>query len=130
MQRTACYGQCPIYRVEIHADGRVTYTGVDFVKVKGLRESRIAPDDVARISAALRKVKFAQLREKYQVEGDGCGKMATDFSSVLFAVTAAGKTKNVAFYTGCRGPAIPAEDLVGLAQAIDAIAGTAELVKR
>lgn len=130
LQRTACYGQCPIYAVEIYGNGQVKYTGKDFVKVKGIRQSSVPPANVELLAAALRHVKFEQIREKYQFETDGCVSMPTDFPSFSISVTKAGKTKSVAFYTGCHGPTVPAEDLEWLSNTIDVLAQTGRLVSQ
>lgn len=128
MQRTACYGRCPVYAVEIHENGQVKYTGKEFVKIKGVRQSNVPPANVELLAAALRHVKFEQMQEKYQFETDGCINMPTDFPSFSISVTKAGRTKTVAFYTGCRGPAVPAEDLEWIAYTIDVMARTGPLV--
>jgi hypothetical protein len=129
MHRTMCMGKCPVYAVEIGSKGQVKYTGTDFVKVKGVRTSQISQDDVELLSVALRRVKFAQLREKYQSEKDGCVNNPTDYPFVFFSVTKAGKAKEVVLYTGCEGPTIPAEDLLWLADTIDAVSKSNHLVR-
>jgi hypothetical protein len=37
LQRTSCYGPCPVYTVKIDARGSVTYEGEKFVRVVGRR---------------------------------------------------------------------------------------------
>lgn len=41
MERTACFGQCPTYKTEIFADGKVIYTGKMFTEYEGIYESTI-----------------------------------------------------------------------------------------
>jgi len=130
MKRAACYGQCPIYTVEVFGNGQVKYTGEQFVKVKGVRQSSVPPADIELLVAALHHVKFQQIKEKYQFEEDGCISMPTDFPSLSISVTKAGNTKSVAFYTGCHGPTVPAEDLNWLANTIDTIAQTDHLISQ
>jgi hypothetical protein len=129
MHRTMCMGKCPVYAVEISAKGQVTYTGTDFVKVKGGRTSRISQDDVELLSVALRRVRFSQMRDKFQSEKDGCVINPTDYPSVVISVTKAGKAKEIVLYAGCEGPTIPAEDLLWLADTIDAVSKSNHLVK-
>lgn len=130
MKRTACYGHCPIYAVEIQENGQVKFTGEEFVSVKGVRQSSVPPANVELLAAALHHVKFEQMHDKYQFETDGCENMPTDFPSVSISVTKAGKTKKVAFYTGCQGPTVPAEDLEWLSNTIDVMAQTGRLVSQ
>ena len=128
LQRTACFGQCPVYSVEIHANGQVKYSGEEFVSVKGISHSSIPHANVELLAAALRHVKFAQMHEKYQFEADGCVNMPTDLPSLSISVTKAGRTQNVSFYTGCQGPTVPAEALEWLSNTIDFMAQTAPLI--
>ena len=41
MRRTACYGRCPDYTIEINKDGVVTYTGKRFTKDTGTFKKNI-----------------------------------------------------------------------------------------
>jgi hypothetical protein len=128
LRRTACFGQCPVYTVEISATGQVKYIGEEFVSVKGIRHGSIPQANVELLAAALRHVKFAQMNEKYQFETDGCINMPTDLPSLSISVTRSGKTHNVHFYTGCQGPTVPTEELEWLANTIDFMARTAPLI--
>jgi hypothetical protein len=130
LQRTACYGQCPIYTVQILGNGQVKYTGEDFVRVKGRHQSSVPPANLELLAEALRHVKFEQMQEKYQFENDGCISMPTDFPSLSISLNKAGKTKKVIFYTGCHGPTVPAEDLNWLSNTIDVMAQTGPLISQ
>ena len=35
LERTACFGTCPIYKLTVYGDGRVEYEGERFVTVTG-----------------------------------------------------------------------------------------------
>lgn len=41
MHRTACYGRCPDYTIELNKDGNATYTGIRFVKDSGVYKKNI-----------------------------------------------------------------------------------------
>ena len=43
LQRTACFGACPVYTVSIYADGTVAYNGERFVEVEGTQTGSIDP---------------------------------------------------------------------------------------
>ena len=130
LRRTACYGQCPVYTVEISATGQVKYTGEEFVSVKGVRHGSVPRANVELLAAALRHVKFAQMNEKYQFETDGCVSVPTDFPSLSISVIKSGKTHHVSFYTGCHGPTVPTEELAWLSNTIDLMARTAPWIER
>jgi len=127
LKRTACYGACPVYTVQILANGHVVFTGEDFVKVKGIRESNIPRANVELLAAALHHVKFEQLRKQYMSAEDGCVNMPTDWPAFSISVTKAGRTKQVSLYQGCKGPTIPAKELSWLADTID-LMGSADLL--
>jgi hypothetical protein len=129
MSRGACYGRCPVYSVEILSNGDVRYSGIDFVKVKGTQKSRISHKEVELLAAALQRVKFFELRDRYVFEEDGCVNLPTDFPSVSFSIKRAGKAKTVAFYYGCNGPNVPSVDLGWFSQTIDAVSKTEALVE-
>ena len=35
LERTACFGVCPVYKLTVYGDGRVVYEGKRFVRVEG-----------------------------------------------------------------------------------------------
>src|SRR5690606_21346322 len=52
LERTACFGACPIYTVSILADGTVLYNGERFVDVEGEQAGQIEPETVAEMVEA------------------------------------------------------------------------------
>jgi hypothetical protein len=46
LSRTACYGPCPIYRVEVRGDGAVLYDGSEFVAITGPHRAAISREVV------------------------------------------------------------------------------------
>jgi uncharacterized membrane protein len=58
LQRTSCYGPCPIYTVTIDAGGTVTYEGERSVRVVGRRTAQIETSTIARIAGEGRKNSF------------------------------------------------------------------------
>lgn len=46
LERTACFGTCPVYGVAVHADGTVVYLGMDHVDQLGVRVAQVEPDQV------------------------------------------------------------------------------------
>ncbi|WP_028105001.1 DUF6438 domain-containing protein [Pseudoduganella violaceinigra] len=129
LQRIACYGVCPVYSVEIQANGQVTFLGEEFVKIKGKRQSSIPQADVELVSAAVRHVNFAEMNEAYVDPKDGCMDIPRDHPSLSISIVKKGKPKTVSFYTGCHGPTVPVERLEWLARTIDIMARTASLVE-
>ena len=46
LERTACFGTCPVYTVNILEDGTVIYEGQDFVSVTGKQTAEIPAESV------------------------------------------------------------------------------------
>ena len=46
LERSGCYGTCPVYTVTIHGDGRLEYNGKGHVKEIGAREGRTEMDKI------------------------------------------------------------------------------------
>lgn len=53
LERGACKGSCPEYRVEVDEGGRLVYQGNGHVGVVGRREERLTPERVTEIARAL-----------------------------------------------------------------------------
>ena len=80
LQRTSCYGPCPIYTVTIDARGTVTYEGERFVRVVGRQTAQIGTSTVATLLARAERIRFFEMRDAYRVienpdgtRGDGHG---------------------------------------------------------
>ncbi len=56
IQRTACFGACPVYSAQIYADGTVIYDGKDFVKITGKKQHKISEDRVRELLKAFEQV--------------------------------------------------------------------------
>ncbi len=52
MDRTACYGTCPVYSLEINSDGSVKYTGRSFVDYEGVYTTTISTKKIEEIFTA------------------------------------------------------------------------------
>jgi hypothetical protein len=61
LERTRCYGDCPVYRLTITNAGRVEYVGEESVKVKGSAKSSISLAEVRRLVDAFEAADPARL---------------------------------------------------------------------
>ena len=123
MHRSACYGTCPVYTVEILSTGGVRFEGEEHVKVAGRQTSRVAPRDFAFLVEAIKRVDFFNLHEQYRFEPDGCTQWRTDNPTVDIVVTDAGTKKHVSYYYGCGGISV-ADEIRWLSDTIDEVAGS------
>src|SRR4051812_20656488 len=102
LQRTSCFGSCPIYTVTIDARGTVTYDGGDAVRVLGRRSAHIDASRVAGLLAKAESIPFFEMRDAYRVieTPDGSAITVTALPTQLVTVTVNGRTKKVEDYVG------------------------------
>lgn len=121
LQRTACYGFCPVYTVTISGDGQVRYEGRHFVNVVGPATATIPREDVERLLARFDEIGFDRLRGEYR------GAM-TDLPTTTITLVRDGRRKSVVDYGGTSvGMPRAVRDLQA---EIDRVAGTAQWVLR
>jgi hypothetical protein len=134
LERGACFGSCPIYKLTINGDGLVVFEGKDFVKQKGRAEARISRDQVKELTEAFYKIYYFSLQDRYATRKDGCPAVWTDNPTVVTSFKSNGKSKAISHYLGCREVsgdrtgAYPAT-LSTLEDKIDKIAGTDRWIK-
>jgi len=66
LERTACFGFCPMYKLTIYGDGRVVYEGNRFVKVTGTRTTRISPMKARRLMLEFQRIQYFNLQDRYE----------------------------------------------------------------
>jgi hypothetical protein len=93
LERTACFGTCPIYKLTISGDGTVSYEGQDFVQVKGEQTASLSAAQIQDLVSAFEQAQFFTLTD-YTHED------TTDSPSVITSMTLNGKTKTVNHYYG------------------------------
>jgi len=95
IERTACYGTCPIYKFSIYNSGYAVYEGKRFVEKIGRFETHINPPVLDEIRTKAIAVKYFDFRDEYP-------KTASDFPATKTAVVLDGKRKDV--NNGSGGP--------------------------
>ena len=120
MQRMPCFGTCPVYTVDIMADGTVTFTGENFVDSTGTRTAAIAPDSAAALMRELTARGFHDFADRYTHEAKECGSYHTDAPRVILTLRTSGRVKTVEHDHGCSD----AHDaLRALQDRVDSVAG-------
>jgi len=95
MERTPCFGWCPVYKVAIYRDGAVEYDGGNFVKTTGHATGTLGPEQIAALDELFRSHHYLELRDAYQEH------RVTDMPSVHTSYTPQGQTpKRVKHYLG------------------------------
>ena len=65
LQRTACFGTCPIYKIEIYSDGSGTYTGTRFVENIGSTKFSLSGTQLNLILTQAEVIGFTKMKEEY-----------------------------------------------------------------
>jgi hypothetical protein len=102
LERTACFGSCPVYTVSIDARGAVTYDGTKDVRVSGRQTDRIPAARAAALLEAAERLRFFELRDQYRTvrNADGTETHVTDLPTTFVTIVARGRTKRVEDYYG------------------------------
>jgi len=65
LQRTACFGTCPIYKIEIFSDGSGIYTGTRFVQNIGITKFSLSETQLNLILTQAEAIGFTNMQEEY-----------------------------------------------------------------
>jgi hypothetical protein len=125
LERTPCFGTCPVYQVAISRSGAVRYVGKHHVTQQGEATAEIP---AARVDSLLRELEaggYFGFADTYVMDAPACGRYATDSPTVITSASAAGRTKTIRHDYGC--DAAPPE-LGRLERRIDEVAGTARWI--
>jgi len=133
LQRTACFGSCPDYKVTITGDGRVVFQTTPYldrddvanvhrafstesgVRVPGTHQTTIEPEGIDELLAKFEQTRFFSLRDEYRAQ-------VTDNPTYVVTIDTGNGLKSVVDYVG-KEAGMP-ESVTALQDAIDAAAGT------
>jgi len=116
LERTACFGFCPIYTVTLFRDGKARYHGEAFVKNEGDFTGSIHISEFGRLCYLLEHLRFSEFEPEYTAPWT-CSPTA-----YLRVWTAGGEDPIVVKDYGEYAPI----ELWALQQAVDAVAGRIE----
>jgi hypothetical protein len=91
VERTACFGFCPDYRLSIYGNGKVVYEGYYYVRVEGTRTAYIPKSKVRELVAEFERIGFYNFDDHY-IMG------ATDLPSALISIDLEGRSKTIDMY--------------------------------
>ena len=122
LERTACFGACPVYKLTIYGDGRVVYEGQQFVAVTGQQTATLTAEQVQELVNEIEKANYFALKDDYTA-------LVTDMPSVITSVTLNGKAKTINHYGYCGADFDEApKELCDLELQIDAVTNSAQWV--
>ena len=88
LERTLCYGNCPVYSVTIDGEGNVVYEGKKFVRVEGVRMYTIPQEDVKELVAMFYGIGYFSLNDRYDVP-------VTDNRTIITSLKIADKINSI-----------------------------------
>ena len=91
LERTACYGTCPVYSVFLDATGTVSFYGTKRDGTTVQQTDRIPVSEVAALLATAKRIGFFEMRDSYRA-------MITDLPTTFVTITANGQTKKIEDY--------------------------------
>lgn len=94
LERTPCFGSCPVYTVSILDDGTVIYEGENFVDVTGEQIGQIDPEVVEQMVDALEEAGYFEWDEAYDT------RTVSDLPTITTSVTRDGETHQIVRYAG------------------------------
>lgn len=127
LQRTICFGPCPVYTASVDASGLVQYEGTRCVAVYGHQESHLSQERLRALMAAFRDIDFFALQDVYRSDDGYCSPGSFDGTVIVTTLRANGMAKTVRNWHGCN-PQDVAARLAAFEQRVDELLGTARWV--
>lgn len=117
-----CYGDCPIYRVEVNDNGKVVWEGIDYVSKMGRHEWTIRKGKIEKLNSLISS--FGYRTYEYSPSEEG---FATDHPSCITQIEFQdGYVKEIDHYLGFLWGL---EDLTKFENDLEKIIGTKKYVK-
>ncbi len=88
LERTSCFGTCPVYTITINGDGLVEYSGRLFVRVHGSQTAVIGRDKLEDLLRSFDRTHFLAFTSSFQRD-------CTDLPGVIVTITVDGRSKRV-----------------------------------
>jgi len=128
LERSACFGACPVYKLTIYDDGKVEYEGHEWVKRKGKAQGQITKEALEKLVGEFEKIDYFNLDYFYHNEGKNCPTLWSDHPTAVTSLEWKGKKKKISHYHGCKGTTVLAQ-LTALEDKIDDVVNSAQWIK-
>ena len=102
LERTRCFGTCPVYKLTVLSDGTVTYDGKEYVKEIGRRSGTISKKQFQELASKAKEIKFFSLKNEYLTKeaSDGSIVTVTDLPTRIITVKTRKDSKTIRNYYG------------------------------
>lgn len=91
LERTPCFGPCPVYSVTLFENGNVIYEGKQYVENIGIYQYQIPVSDAKKIIDKFYEINYFSLNDKYEIN-------VTDHSTVITSFRNESYEKTVSNY--------------------------------
>ena len=65
LEKTACFGRCPVFKIIIYDNGEASYNGQKFVKKVGKYDLKVSKREIDKILSKAKKIGFNNLKNEY-----------------------------------------------------------------
>lgn len=65
LEKTACFGRCPVFKIIIYNNGEALYNGLKFVKKVGEHDLKVSKREIDKILYKAKKIGFNNLKNEY-----------------------------------------------------------------
>jgi uncharacterized protein DUF6438 len=103
LERTACFGSCPVYTISVSPSGEVHYEGRRHVRKLGVAIGKVPRDRVDALLSDLERGGYFTFAEQYTSGAPSCGRYAADAPTVISSVKVKGRIRQVTHDYGCSG---------------------------
>jgi hypothetical protein len=121
LERTSCFGTCPVYTVSVSSSCKVAFQGRSHVRLVGAATGQIPARRVDSLLVELEKAGYFRFAGRYAASEPACGRYVTDLPTAITTVSLRGRTKRIEHDHGC-GAAPDA--LAALERRIDEVLGS------
>ena len=101
LERTPCFGSCPVYTISVSPSGQVTFEGRAHVLHLGTATGQIPQRWVDALLVELERAGYFGFANRYTLSEPACGQYVTDQPAVISTATVGGRTKRIEHDYGC-----------------------------
>jgi hypothetical protein len=101
LERSACYGTCPAYRLRLSDSGEIRFQSRNSEDEARRVTDTVAASTFPALISRARSIGFFDLPSKIADDSVLCHKMATDHATVVVTISTKAQTKRVEDYHGC-----------------------------
>jgi hypothetical protein len=103
LERTPCFGGCPVYRIAVSPAGMLTYEGKANVRLIGMASGQIPAKRVEALLIELERAGYFTFANRYALSEPTCVRYSTDSPTTISSATFRGRTKRIEHDYGCGG---------------------------